>query len=85
MARNTRYQQLKPGSDGPEVCVVHRLLKRDKVSARIDAEKLQREAEPGSPNSWAKALLCTETGTWHIFIPTKGRAKTLRRQARGGK
>ena len=82
MTRNKGYRQLAPGSDGPGVCPVHRLMQYDKVSARLDAERMRRTAAPGSPHSWAKALLCTDTGTWHIFIPTKGRAKTLRKQAR---
>lgn len=78
-----KYQRLRPGmADAPEVCSVHRLVKHAEVAAKIDAEKLRRSAAPGSPDSMATAKACQQSGSWHIYIPTKGRAKTLRKKMR---
>jgi hypothetical protein len=52
------------------------------VVAKLDADKLRQQAEPGSPRSMARAELCPNTRAWHIYIPTKGRAKTLRKKMR---
>lgn len=76
------YRRLKPGSMGPGVCSECRLVKYTEIEAKVDAEKLRAQAEYGRAESFARAARCGSTGAWHIYIPTKGRAKTLRKRAR---
>lgn len=64
------------------MCSVHRLMRYTKEEAWLDAVRLREEAEPGTPNSVARAEGCKESGSWHIFVPTKGRMRTLRKRAR---
>jgi hypothetical protein len=77
-----RYQRLHPDSTGPDICLVHHLLNYVRLEAAIDAKKLRDTAEPGQPNSVAEARYCDETQVWHIYIPTRGRMKAIRKQMR---
>jgi hypothetical protein len=82
------YQRLKgTTTDDPSVCAVHGLLKYDKLNAIWDAQMMRAESHPGTPRSLANAQKCTETSgnnseIWHIFIPSLGRMKTLRKKLR---
>lgn len=77
------YKKLKPDATGADICPVHHLLNLPKVAALLDAEALRSGAIPGTPTSMAVARHCPEgTGDWHIFIPTRGRARTLRKKMR---
>jgi hypothetical protein len=84
MTRSGRYAKLKPGATGVDVCQIHQLPKYPQVVAVLDAEKLRSEAAPGTQQSLAKAQKCVETSgdVWHIYMPTKGRMKFIRRRLR---
>jgi hypothetical protein len=80
------YQRLNDETtDDPSVCAVHGLLKYDKVTAILDATEMREASTPGTPRSLAQAHRCTggdDPETWHIFIPSMGRMKTLRKKLR---
>lgn len=73
---------MKPESQAPGVCPMHRLLDYAEVEAKIDAEKMRQQAEPNSPQSFAQAKRCDHSTAWHIFVPTKGRTRTILKRAR---
>jgi hypothetical protein len=83
------YQRLNDETtDDPSVCAVHGLLKYAKVTAILDAQTMRAASTPGTPRSLAQAQRCTtenngsDPETWHIFIPSMGRMKTLRKKLR---
>lgn len=83
MTKGGGYQKLSLESVGPDVCPVHRLVNyTTEVEARIDAEKIRREAVADTPRTRAAAQKCDNSPYWHIFIPTKGRMRTLRKRAK---
>lgn len=84
MTRGAGYQRLRSGSTAPGICAVHGLLRYPEVVAKLDAAKLRRESEPGTPGSLAVANQCGKGPGmgWHIYLPTNNRMKTLRRRGR---
>lgn len=84
MTRGAGYKRLGPSSFGSQICAVHGLLRYPEVVAKIDAEKLRRESEPGTPGALAVANQCGKNPGmgWHIYLPTNNRMKTLRRRDR---
>lgn len=83
MPRRGGYEKLAPESWGPDVCPIHRLLNYTEIMAKIDAQKIREQAADNSPRSMAHVARCDHSPHWHIFIPTKGRARTLRKRNRG--
>ena len=86
MTKGGHYQKLSPDSIGPDVCPQHRLVNyTTEIEAKIDAEKIRREAVADTPRTRAEVKPCGNSPHWHIFIPRKGRMRTLRKRARQAK
>lgn len=73
-------------ADPTTVCLVHGLLKYPKITALLDAEKMRQETSLGTAEAHAQAARCTQSEepgeVWHIYIPSKGHMKTIRRKLR---
>lgn len=82
MTRSVRSQRMKGGCGSPEACCVHKLLHLTETESKSGAEIIRAYAAPGTARALAIAKLCPNERSWHIFIPTPGRARTIHRKLR---
>lgn len=63
-------------------CATGEVVYSTPVAARIDADAVIREADPGTRKKLARVVTCKHCSSWHIRIPTEQAWKTVRKRAR---